>query len=110
MEEKVFTILYRLISSGQLPREEAFYMMKLLFEKKETYVKDWEPMPNPVINPVWYGTNQSSTNDFLLTTTSAPVKSEYSITTATANVELVNTACTRDLSQEAKFETTTTIE
>lgn len=110
MEEKVFTILYRLIASGQLPKEEAFYMMKLLFEKKETNMGNWEPMPNPVINPVWYSTDKSSTNDFLLTTTSAPIKAEYCTTAATANVEPVNTTCTRNLDQEAKFETTTTIE
>lgn len=110
MEEKVFTILYRLIASGQLPKEEAFYMMKLLFEKKETNMGNWEPMPNPVINPVWYDVSKNSTNDFLLSSTSAPIKAEYCTTTVTASDGSVNTTCTRDLDQEAKFETTTTIE
>jgi hypothetical protein len=109
MEEKVFTILYRLIASGQLPKEEAFYMMKLLFEKKETNMGAWEPMPNPVINPVWYDT-KTGTGDLLLTSTSAPFKAGYCTTVTTANTEPINTTCTRDLDQEAKFETTTTIE
>ena len=84
--------------------------MKLLFEKKETYVKGLELTPNPVINPVWYDASKSGTNDFLLSSTSAPIKAEYCTTTVTASDGSVNTTCTRDLDQEAKFETTTTIE
>lgn len=117
MEEKVFTILYRLISSGQLPKEEAFYMMKLLFERKENVFRDW-PVANPTISPVtipnpvtpWYGTSiTASPVDCVYTTTTAPtINAEYTTTASKVPEGVTCTSTAGDV--ETKFETTTTIE
>ena len=93
MKEKVFTTLFRLISSGQLTVEEAYYLMKTLFSGKD---KDTNDNPFGVIHQVppytvadpglhpWWESNTITAGDPSLsisTTGSSP--NVYAVTTST---------------------------
>lgn len=62
MKEKMFETIYRLIMRGVLTAEESYYMMKLLFENKESeYTQpikfDWAIKDYTTPNVIYSGSN-----------------------------------------------------
>jgi len=109
MKEKVFTTLFRLISSGQLTVDEAYYLMETLFNGKD---KDTNDNPYGVIHKVppytvadsglhpWWESNTITASPNLMTcTTTAPsgcINASYTTSVATGrDLETTATsACT----------------
>ena len=112
MKEKVFTTLFRLISSGQLTVEEAYYLMETLFSGKD---KDTNDNPFGVIHQVppytvadpglhpWWESNTITASPNLVTCTSTAdpgcITATYTSSAGSPNVVTTATsACTGDIS------------
>lgn len=111
MKEKVFTTLFRLISSGQLTVEEAYYLMETLFKGKDKDSNDnpfgtiHQVQPYTVADPglhPWWESNTitASPNLVTCTTTADPGCITATYTSSAANPNVVTTAasaCTGDI-------------
>lgn len=109
MKEKVFTTLFRLISSGQLTVEEAYYLMETLFKGKD---KDTNDNPygvihqappytvaDPELHPWWESNTITASPNLVTCTTTAPsgcINASYTTSAATGrDLETTATsACT----------------
>lgn len=111
MKEKVFTTLFRLISSGQLTVEEAYYLMETLFSKKDKNSNDnpfgvihqAPPYSSPIteLHP-WWESNTITASPNLVTCTSTAdpgcITATYtSSATGPNSVTTATSACTSDI-------------
>lgn len=101
MKEKVFATLFRLISTGQINVEEAFYLMKTLFEdhsEDESPSEDghrFYPGTNEIgLHPWWEIhptlTTTTSTGDTVTTTYTSATQPHPSVYTTTASINEPN--------------------
>lgn len=54
MKEKVFETIFRLISTGQITKEEAYYLFDLLFTRQDYYIPNtWTSTSPATVTPTW---------------------------------------------------------
>lgn len=108
MKEKVFTTLFRLISSGQLTVEEAYYLMETLFSGKDKNSNDnpfgviHQVPPYTVSDPglhPWWESNTITASPNLVTCTSTAdpgciIETYTSSATGPNSVTTATSACT----------------